>query len=109
MPLQKMKRKIRNGDFSRFRFINVVIAVVCILVGYLIAVISDSTQETFQEFKEIESIVSDLGETKSIDDLKEKVRSNPQILEKVNPSMIDKLQSIPLLKKGIEKKLKELE
>jgi len=109
MPLQKIKRKLRNSDFSRFSFINVFIALACILTGYLIAVISDSTQETYQEFKEIESVVREVGGTGSIEELKEKVKNNPQLLEKVKPSMIDKLQSNPLIKRQIEEKMKEFE
>ena len=108
-PLRKLKRRLRNGDlFRRPQLTNVVFAVACIFVGYLIAVVSDTTHEAFRELKEIESVVSDVGDVKSIDELKRKVKSNPGMLDKLNPSMIKKFESNLLLKKQIEKKMKEL-
>ncbi len=108
MPFHKTRRKISDGDQTRCRCINIGIAAACVLVGYLIAVFSDPAQETFQELKEIQSIVSEVGDVKSMDELKEKVRSNPDIFDKVTPSMVDKIKSNPLIYEEIEQRMGEL-
>ena len=100
MPLRKIRRRLRNSDFFRpHMFFYVAIAFACIVAGYLIAIISDSTQDVYQEFKEIESVVSEVEGVKSIDELKKKVRNNPKIMEKINPSMMERFKSNPLFKK----------
>jgi len=108
VPLQKIKRKIQKINVGRNQGFNLAIAFACIFVGYIIAKTSDSTQEAFQEIKELKSMVSEMEGVNNINDLKEKVKNDPSLLEKMNPSTIEKYKSNPLFKKRIEEKLKEL-
>jgi len=100
MPLRKIRRHFSSHNFIRFNFINLIAAALCIGVGYLVVVISDSGQDTLNDIREIEGII---GAAENLDDLKEKVKKNPQLLEKVKPSMMKKIQAYP----GLEDKLKE--
>ena len=69
MAFRRFKKKLSTLDIRRNNIIALVIATVCIAVGYFIVMVSNSGEKVFDDSSSIEA-------------LKQKVKNNPELFKK---------------------------
>lgn len=75
MVFRRFKKKLSTLDIRRNNIIALVIATVCIAVGYFIVMVSNSGEKVFDD-------------SGSIEVLKQKVKNNPELFKKLKSSAL---------------------
>lgn len=83
MRFLRFIKRFAKIDIGRNNFIALFMALICIVAGYLIVTMTNSSQKIFNEPNDIKAFVSDAD---NIEALKEKVKNDPEMLKRLRSS-----------------------